>query len=807
MISAYRVFGILVISLCFAQCAKKSDHNQQSLQSVLADVEHINGKSVYLNTPYITAGDRVYMVGTQDGAFPELGWHVTGEMGGIWDHPVKLMDGFVATVISGGQSVCLTKADTFTNFPFANKHIFKSGLKDLTVERFQFVPDGKEAVIVEFTFTNTGKETQKFGFDFNGYSDLRPVWLGERTDMVDGQDIATWDEVTKSWIVKDSLNNWYLQFGSEMLPEKHTENDISCDYKPKGKGTQAAISYAFELSPGATVRLPITISGSYETLGKTKETFAEVQKNAMQLLETKKRRYAEISEKSKLTIPDKELEKAFRWVKFNTDWLVRDVPAVGRGLSAGAPDYPWWFGADSEYALKGLIATGQSNLVYNSIDVLNKLSEKTNGKNGRIIHEASTNGAVFNPGNINETPQFASLIATVYNWTGDKAFLEKYFPVVKNGLSWLLKENDKDRNLLPDGFGMMEIHGMNSEMTDVAAYTQEAFADAAYLAEEMGDKSLSDEYKVIAAKLRIQINQDFWVAESNSFADFIGSPSQAVNLISDAIVRADTLKKPWAVAELNAAKTAITNKKLTNKQGFVVHHNWVVNTPMETGVADSAKALAALKTASKFVNPFGAFVTGIDRDESAGKDESSVAGNNKVFTYTGAVMTLPTGVLAIAENNYGNPDQALGYLKRMTKSFSFALPGSIYEVSPDYGMMAQAWNIYSYGIPIVQQFFGINPEASKNLIRFQPQIPSKWNEAMLENVVVGVNELDIAFKRTGKSEKWDIVQTKENWKVMVAFPQSKFKNWRINGKPVQPKPSGLFNVLEVSGKQISIEVN
>ena len=36
------------------------------------------------------------MVGHQDGSFPELGWHIAGEMGGIWDHPIKLMDGFDA---------------------------------------------------------------------------------------------------------------------------------------------------------------------------------------------------------------------------------------------------------------------------------------------------------------------------------------------------------------------------------------------------------------------------------------------------------------------------------------------------------------------------------------------------------------------------------------------------------------------------------------------------------------------------------------------------------------------------------------
>ncbi|MCF2490657.1 glycogen debranching protein [Dyadobacter sp. CY347] len=800
LLNTLRALPIMIgiSTICFLQCSKTTNR-PENLQSLVGETENIRGKSIYLNTPYITAGDRVYMVGHQNGTFPDLGWHVTGEMGGIWDHPIKLMDGFTASVSVGGESACLTKADTFVNFPFANKHIFTTGLPGLKVERFQFVPDGKEAVVVEYTFINEGKEKLEIDFDFNGYTDLRPVWLGERTNMIDGPDVTTWDEASHSWIAKDSLNDWYVMFGAPLSPNSHREKVITCDYKPQGRGVSASMQYHLEIEGNSSVSLPITISGSYKSKSEAQKTFTETQANAAKLLVAKKDRYASIAYKTRLTIPDKNLEQAFRWTKYNTDWLIRDVPEIGRGVSAGAPDYPWWFGADSEYALKGLIATGQPELVKSSVDVVHKLSEKVNG-NGRIMHETSTNGAVFNPGNINETPQFASLVAHVYRWTGDREFLQKYFPTIQKGLDWLLKENDKDGNLLPDGFGMMEIHGMNSEMTDVAAYTQKAFADAAELAIEMGDKKLAQHYTGIANKLRTRINREFWVPESNSYADFIGTPKQAISLINDAIVRADTLKKPWAVKELKAAKAKIISSKTAGKRGFVVHHNWVVNTPMETGIADSSKALAALQTASKFVNPFGAFVTGIDRDESAGKDESSVAGNNKVFTYTGAVMTLPTGVLAISENNYGRPDAALGYLKRMTKSFSFALPGSIYEVSPDYGMMAQAWNVYSYAYPIVQQFFGIQPNAAKQLIRIQPQMPSSWNDASLENVIIGDNALTYTFKRNGKNISLNLSQTKENWKIEIALPRVKFSNYQINGKAVAAKSSGGFDIIEITGK-------
>src|SRR3954451_23420872 len=42
---------------------------------------------------YVAAGDRAYVMGFEDGRFYAQGWHVTGEMGGIWSQPLKLVDG------------------------------------------------------------------------------------------------------------------------------------------------------------------------------------------------------------------------------------------------------------------------------------------------------------------------------------------------------------------------------------------------------------------------------------------------------------------------------------------------------------------------------------------------------------------------------------------------------------------------------------------------------------------------------------------------------------------------------------------
>jgi glycogen debranching enzyme len=755
---------LLLLSFLWFGCQTKEKTNFGEL---LKNTPSIEGKSEYLNSPFVAAGNRVYLVGHQNGSFPELGWHIEDEMGGIWDHPIKLMDGFQIELLWGDEVQALDKASTFTNYPFANKQYFAIKNKKIAVERWQFVPDDKEGLVVQLMMENLAGTDQEFQLRFVGNTDLRPTWLGERTQMIDHSDKAVFDGEIDAWVVKDSLNPWYVSFGADWASSYH--QTVTSDYS--GKGISASLLYDVSLAGGETAILNFVVAGSYHSKDGAIATYKDIQGQYLNYFTEKRDRYKKLASHSKLTVPDKTMEQTFEWLKYNADWLVRTVPEIGTGITAGIPDYPWWFGVDSEYALKGYMAIGQSDVVYKTIALLDSLSAATNG-NGRIIHETSTNGAVFNRGNINETPQFASLIWEVYLWNGDIEFLKRYFPTIKKGLKWLMDENDANKNLFPDGFGMMEIHGLNSEMIDVAVYTQRAFDDASKMADELGDNALARSYKNTADALKDKINKEFWSEAFNSYADFIGTDQQALKLIADAMVRADTLNKPWAVEELTKTKATILANPSTTPRPFVLHHNWVVNTPMEMKIADDEKALKALTTAEAFVNPFGVFVTGIDRDASAGSDEGSFKGS-KIFSYTGAVMTLPTGVQAIAENNYGRPNNALNYLKRMARTFSYALPGSMYEVSPDYGMMAQAWNIYGFAVPIVQQFFGIAPQASKKKVVIMPQMPDEWDEASLENVVISDNAVSVFYHKANGLLKLKVVQENPDWEAVVILPQQK----------------------------------
>ena len=770
--------GVLLMVSCSTR-----DPYQSDLFSNISMIDSIEGKAEYLQSPFVTAGDRLYMVGHQDGSFPDLGWHIDGEMGGIWDHPIKLVDGFYARIAiqETDRFFSLEKADNFINYPYANKHSYQWAGENFSIERAQVIPDSIEGMIVQYKVINESETKKDITFSFVGMTDLRPTWLGERTNMVDSEDQIVFDNTLSAAIGKDENNPWYVAFGSSLAAEGLSPDTVnSALRRTRGNGKNACLKFSLSIEGGESIIIPIYIAGSYKSEGELRSNFMLLKSKTNELVRSKATRYQLITNTAKLSIPDSGVQQMYEWLKYNTQWMVRSVPEHGTGLSAGLPDYPWWFGCDNTYALQGVLATGDHSLVKNTILLLNKISKQTND-NGRIIHEVSTNGSVYNPGNVNETAQFITLVWNYYSWTGDKALITQLYPDLQKGINWLQTEKDPDHNGYPNGSGMMEIPGLDTEMIDVAAYTQQAYASAAQLAEAVGDETSAHAYQKLADELKIKINKEWWHADHKSYGDFRATVGEASPVIAAAFVRADTLKKPWAVAELKATQRELKSAPADKKTPHVVYHNWVVNTPLETGIADRDKARHALETMKEYQNPFGVFVTGIDRTEEP--DSVVLRSRRKVFSYTGAVMTLPTGVAAVSAARYGYSDESLQYIKKLQNSFSYALPGSMYEVSPDFGMVTQAWNIYGVAVPIVNYFFGIQPQAFNKTVMISPSMPSGWKEASIDNVVVGDNRIGISLKTYHDHQELHITQTAPGWTIQL--DTRKAERIMVNGKEIQ----------------------
>ncbi|SHF23085.1 hypothetical protein SAMN02746089_01521 [Caldanaerobius fijiensis DSM 17918] len=486
-------------------------------------------KSHRLDDPYVCAGDRIYLVGTQDGLFPDMGGHVPEEMGGLWDHPIKLADGFWAVIKEGEYQRFLKKASMYITGPFYQEFVYNLKGNDLIVKRKQFCPDGIEGIVINYEIKNITNNDKKITFELLLRTDLRPVWLAEKLNIFDGDDLLEYREDVGVFIGRDEKNPWYIVWGSDKkaddweIPDKlgYIENT-------NGNGANGKLIYKnIEIKGKSTYSINFFISGSYVSEQKALKDFNFIKDNHDKLFEEKSNRYMELIKSGNIRVPDERINQAIDWVKFNYDWLIRDVPDIGRGLGAGIPEYPWWFGCDNGYALLGLLPTGRFDEIEDTLRLLKNVSEKENG-NGRIIHEVSTNGVVFNKGNTQETAQFIKLVWQVFQWTGNVNFLKEMFPFIEKSINWLLNDMDKDDDLLPEGYGIIEIEGLNCENIDTAVFTQRALEAYAEMLDYLKIEG-SEIWREKAGLLKDKINTDFWKEEDNTFADFMAKPEEFID--------------------------------------------------------------------------------------------------------------------------------------------------------------------------------------------------------------------------------------------------------------------------------------
>src|SRR5262249_15013653 len=162
-----------------------------------------------------------------------------------------------------------------------------------------------------------------------------------------------------------------------------------------------------------------------------------------------------IIDRARIRIPDARMQEVYNWVRINMEWLVRDVPGVGRGLSGGFMEYPWWVGTET-YSLQAATMSGDFALAEQTLPLLRRHSDKANG-NGRIPHEITSNGLVVNPGNTQETAQFVMTVGKVFEWTGDRDFASEMYPAVQKGIAWL--QEQMEQKPFPVGYGIMEVYG------------------------------------------------------------------------------------------------------------------------------------------------------------------------------------------------------------------------------------------------------------------------------------------------------------------------------------------------------------
>jgi len=692
---------------------------------------------------FLTPGTRSQIIGAQNGGFPAFGHHVENEMGGVWSHPIKLLDGFwMGIKVDNQRFEWLKEATLFKNYAFYNEHIYEK--PEIKITRMQFAPENLPGIIVKYTFENTSNESKSISGKLVARSDLRPVWFADEMGILPGKDQAR-SYGGNGVIIEDSRHSWFAYLGVEGVKTRINVGQIHAYEETFGDGVSGEWSFDLTLETGESQVLFFKVAGSTSSQRDVVSTMNQMN-DAETLFEEKSARYQEILESAEIDVPDKELMKQHGWVKCHMEWLTTHVPGIGSGLTAGSPEYPWWFGCDSAYALAGCFPVGFHQLAEDTLDTIAKFSIQHNG-NGRIIHEVNTYGHVYNPGNTQETAHFIYCLYELYKWTGNKDWLEKHYDLIKEGLRWLLEEMDEDGDLFPEGYGIMEVNGLNGELIDTAVFTAMALKHASKIAKIFGDNELSAKYMALGQELEGKIITEMWLEEEGMFGDIRIPGKLLYSRLDDFICQASKGSNKHIVPYYEKMKEMLKQNGWTDSNVDTpwCFKNWVVNLPIEMKIASKEQAFRSLKrlNSDEFVGDYGMYVSGLEQTR---------------------MMTISTASLINANLSYGLADEAYVQMKNIMKTFNMYLSGSISEMSPSNGCFVQAWTSYGVLRPVITGFLGIEPDAGRYEVTIKPQLPKDWDYATVKNLKVGANEIDVFVNRI-ESERYHVkvVSKENNW--------------------------------------------
>jgi len=700
-----------------------------------------------LEHPYVTAGNRVYSVATQHGEFPEIGWRQPSEMSGVWDHPIKLLDGFWLGITFGpfnpanpvGKVRWLTQASRWRMTPGQVEITYQ--LPKLEVIRHEYGVDDYEGLLVRLELINRSRKPLPLTLHFLARTDLRLAWLGkERLLWRDGRDEALYLDELACIVASNTANPAYVLFGAQRRPTAVTiGNELWATQQTEGQGISGRLSYQLTLPASSTEEVVFQIAGSNRSSEDAIATFQHLQAESDALCTRQRQRYEQVLARNALHSNDELMDTAFGWAKVTLQMLERNVPGIGQGIAAGLPDYPWWFGNDTAYATLPLVASGQFELALNSLRTLVRHSEAVNG-DGAVVHEILTQGRVHHNGMLVETLLFTRACYHAFRWTGDRAFLQEVYGFCKRGLlDVVLGKHDLDGTLCARGSGLVDTrelqHGAGMKTLDIAAYTYEALLCLAELAAEANDADLVPELREKAQRLRAFVNTAWWIEEEGLYGDIYTSADTLA--ASHQKLRAE--KSLWAddLAEMERSAALLTrfadqhtsnNTDLKRERPWLLKH-MIAATPMETGLATSKHADRAFRRleSGEFNGPWGIYL------------------NPETLRVS---MVLPNSLMAAAEAQYGRVDQALAYCYKIAGTISHRMPGAYSDISPDGGCFIQAWASYGIIWPVVHSFLGFRPDAANHRAHFVPQLPGSWHTARLQDVRVGSARMNLSVDKT-----------------------------------------------------------
>jgi|SoiMethySBSTD1v2_1073268.scaffolds.fasta_scaffold17875_3 hypothetical protein len=746
----------------------------------------------------VVIGDRFYGVSSEDGLYPATGWHIRGEMGGLWAPPVKLLDG-IWFAVDGSWLGAQAPAERFSS-GYGYTRTEYGSTDGVSVERTDVAPDGMRAGLIGLTFTADDSRTVQL--DVDAHSELMTTfpWGWTSPDQTTfnladtgsyADDALVFQEQGTPPTPNADRHDFAALVAADRAPTQHalgpdhrgpqqpavicpTTGDPPqrCDDTAFGKGTGGRLTYDVRLRGDRPVTVWIAVAGSDDGIADARGTLAKALRNPERLLADKVSNRMQLAGNTVVDLPgDPLLQQSIEWSKQNLADSVQHVRDLrlrvtheGRQypepagvlkqagwLGAGWPDYPWLFGTDGEYTAFASVAAGQFEPIKAHLRALRDASEIVNEGSGKVVHEVTHDGAVYfghndDPGNTDETSKFPSAVALVWRWTGDDAFRDDLYGFSVRAMRYVVEQLDDDGDGWPEGLGNVERSGMGVEKLDNTVYTIRGLRDLADMARSKHDTDTAAWATSRAERLEAAFDQAWWFGgDTDQYADSLDNPSDPAN---------------------------------DNSRIFQRH--WIGVTPMDAMLVRPGQGTRPLATDEHgqtalakreedcYSGEFGLFHTGTG-PTSAEKGNPGASCDSAVSSVPSERVQfgLNTAIMAVAEGNFGRlgADQQQRYTTANARIHLdpdvWEMPGAMPEIAPspdftanidqrftDRSMVLQAWGTYGTLWPVVHHQLGVSPDLGRDVVEVVPQLPPDQTRIAGDHIRLGSGWVDVSAEAT-----------------------------------------------------------
>jgi glycogen debranching enzyme len=424
--------------------------------------------------------------------------------------------------------------------------------------------------------------------------------------------------------------------------------------------------------------------------------------------------------------------------------LVNDGPREGqRYVSAGVPWFTTLFGRDSIITALQTLAF-RPQIAVEALDVLASLQatevdDWRDAEPGKILHElrvgetAKAGELPHSPyyGSIDSTPLWLVLLGATFDWTGDRALVDRLWPNALAALRWIDEWGDRDgdgfveyerrstRGLLNQGWkdsgdAIRDRNGRESKapiaLAEVQGYVFDAKVRMSRLARLRGENELAERLTREAETLRGRFEEAFWVEDQRYYAMALDADKRQADAIGS-----------------NAG-----------------HCLW-------SGIVSQERAR---DVADRLLSPTLFSGWGI-RTYGAGQ-----LGYNPFGYHTGTVWPHDTSLAAAGLKRYGFHEEAnrlVGHVFEAAQHFGeFRLPelfcGFDRETAPmpvpyPVACSPQAWSAAA-SFMFLQTMLGLRGHAeAKELELLRPNLPDWLGKVTVTNLRIGEASVDLLFHR------------------------------------------------------------